>query len=147
MRKKHQGVSDQRKASIQRLDDAMALFDKKRWRGSMYMAGYSVECRLKYVLMRAYRCRNLAQLESRLQQKGLQTSAFTHNLETLFDLTRSLPRMRTNRNAWRAFTMTNQWMPAWRYSAHPASAQEAEDFLDALKTVLGCIEGNLGVER
>ncbi|MEO6807866.1 MAG: hypothetical protein ABI353_01995 [Isosphaeraceae bacterium] len=41
------GVSEQEKAGKHRLEDAKALFDVGRWRGSMYLAGYAVECMLE----------------------------------------------------------------------------------------------------
>lgn len=42
------GITEQSKASAHRGDDAHALLNATRWRGAMYMAGYSVECSLRY---------------------------------------------------------------------------------------------------
>ena len=52
------------------MDDARALLNQQvRWRGAMYMAGYSVECLLKTKLMRMYDCRHLRELEEELQRR------------------------------------------------------------------------------
>lgn len=74
------GVSEQGKAGKHRMDDARALLNAVRWRGAMYMAGYSIECLLKTKLMRMFDCRHLRELEEELQRRGIlsaQTSIFT----------------------------------------------------------------------
>jgi len=85
-RKQHSGVTDQRKASIHRMEDAQVLFRGRRWRGAMYLAGYAVECRLKYKLMQKWNCFTLEELEKRLASRGVSQSLFTHNLDTLLKL-------------------------------------------------------------
>ncbi len=50
------GLSEQTKAGKHRMDDALTLLNAVRWRGAMYMAGYSVECLLKSKLMHMFRC-------------------------------------------------------------------------------------------
>jgi len=47
----YSGITEQTKASVHRLDDARALLREQRWRGSMYLAGYAIECQLKAKLM------------------------------------------------------------------------------------------------
>lgn len=63
----HSGISEQRKASVHRMTDAEKLFEAERWRGAMYLAGYSLECRLKCRLMEKLQCPTLQQLESELR--------------------------------------------------------------------------------
>jgi len=80
------GVTEQAKASVHRREDAHALLNATRWRGAMYMAGYSIECLLKAKLMRMYACDNLRDLEVALQHRGLlaeHATIFTHQLEIL----------------------------------------------------------------
>src|SRR5437899_12929150 len=96
--KRHSGVSDQIKASRHRLDDAQALFEKERWRGCMYLAGYSLECLLKVKLMQRYRCRTLEVLEDDLHERRLlrrSRSMFTHELEPLLRLLGGVDRLRS----------------------------------------------------
>ena len=145
MRDLFYGVSDQSKAGKHRLDDARALLKAFRWRGSMYMAGYSVECLLKTKLMRMFDCRHLRELEEELQRRGmlaLQATVFTHQLEVLLRLTNALGRLRQNEEHWRLFNMVNQWVPAWRYTANQSNSDDATDYLDAVERILHWIEHN-----
>ena len=41
-REHYHGISEQSKAAKHRWDDAQPLFAAERWRGAMYLAGYSV---------------------------------------------------------------------------------------------------------
>ncbi|MEM7536590.1 MAG: HEPN domain-containing protein [Chloroflexota bacterium] len=140
------GISEQAKASKHRLDDAKALLESRRWRGSMYMSGYAVECLLKTKLMQMYHCHTLHELEDILQQRGIlvtQATVFTHHLELLFQFARSLDRLKQNRRIWRQFAIVNRWMPAWRYTANLANQQDAEDFIRAVEAVMDWIENNI----
>jgi hypothetical protein len=96
-RKKHSGITEQRKAGLHRLEDAKVLLDGKRWRGAMYMAGYAVECALKYKLMRQWNCRTLDSLERKLREKGFRERMFIHSLDPLLRLSGGQDRLRANR--------------------------------------------------
>jgi hypothetical protein len=71
MRKSFGGISEQSKAISHRLTDALALQAAARWRGAMYLAGYSVECQLKVKLMRIHDCRNLREHQEELLRRGM----------------------------------------------------------------------------
>lgn len=140
------GISDQAKAATHRLDDARALFNAGRWRGAMYMAGYSVECLLKTKLMQMYGCRTLRELEDELQRRGVlaeHATVFTHHLELLLRLTQRLDSLRQNRILWPQFTLVNRWIPAWRYTADAANRQDAADFQEAVEQPMQWIENNM----
>ena len=142
----HYGVSEQAKASLHRMDDAHALFNAVRWRGSMYMAGYAIECLLKTKLMQMYNCRHLRELEDELQRRGVLYShgtVFTHQLEALLKLAQGLDRLRQNQNLWRMFNTVNRWVPAWRYTANPANREDAHDFINAVGRIMEWIEHNI----
>jgi HEPN domain-containing protein len=139
------GVSEQRKAAKHRFDDARALFDRKRWRGAMYLGGYSVECLLKTKLMRRHDCHNLRELEETLQGARLlaaDTTIYTHQLELLLRLAQGIDRLRQNQSLWRLFNIVNLWMPAWRYNPDLSSREDAEDFLESVEKVSHWIESN-----
>jgi HEPN domain-containing protein len=140
------GVSEQSKAGKHRMEDALALFGAMRWRGAMYLAGYSVECQLKTKLMRMFDCRNLHELDEELQRRGAlagQATVFTHQLEGLLRLANALGRLRQNVDQWRLFNKVNRWVPAWRYNADLSNHDEAEDFLEAVEKMLRWIEQNI----
>ena len=128
------------------MDDALALLNAVRWRGAMYLAGYSVECLLKSKLMHMFRCRHLRELEEELQTKGIlavQATVFTHQLESLLRLTNAIERLRQNEEHWRLFNKVNRWVPAWRYNADASNREDATDFLNAVAKVSHWIENNI----
>ncbi len=140
------GVTEQAKAAKHRMDDARALFNSVRWRGAMYLAGYSVECLLKTKLMRRFDCRHLRELEDELQSRGVlgaRATVFTHQLEVLLRLADGLGRLRKNAALWRQFNLVNRWVPAWRYSADLSKRDDAEDFLEAVEKLSNWIENNV----
>ena len=140
------GVSELGKAGKHRLDDAWSLINAVRWRGAMYLAGYSVECLLKTKLMRMFDCRHLRELEEELiRRKTLptRTTVFTHQLEVLLRLTNAFDRLRQSEDHWRSFNRVNRWVPAWRYTADLSNKDDANDFLEAVKKVSLWIEHNI----
>jgi hypothetical protein len=127
-------------------DDARALLNAFRWRGAMYMAGYSIECLLKTKLMRMYDWRPLRELEEELQRRGVltaQASVFTHQLELLLRLAHGLERLRQSEDHWRLFNMVNRWVPAWRYTVELSNPDDAADFLAAVARISQWIENNI----
>jgi HEPN domain-containing protein len=141
-----QGISDQEKAGKHRMADAEALFAEKRWRGSMYLAGYAVECLLKARLMRKFGCRHLDELEGELHRRRLlpeHQTVFTHELEILMGCAGALARLRQDRSSWQTFNFVNQWVPAWRYNTDLSNHDTADDFLAAVRTILHWIENNI----
>jgi HEPN domain-containing protein len=140
------GVSELSKSGKHRHDDARALFNAVRWRGAMYIAGYSAECLLKTKLMRMFGCSHLRELEDVLRDRGAlsgRATVFTHELELLLDLTKRINVMRQNAEVWKQFNLVNRWMPAWRYSADQSCREDAEDFLESIQGVLNWIEHNV----
>jgi HEPN domain-containing protein len=125
------------------MQDAQVLFDNGRWRGAMYLAGYAVECRLKYKLMRRWKCFNLEELEARLARRGIREQVITHNLDELLRLAGGRERLRDNGPQWSAFSFVNLWHPAWRYSADPAKEDTASRFLTAVTDLLRWIDNHL----
>jgi hypothetical protein len=145
-RRTFSGVTEQTKASKHRLDDARSLFNERRWRGTMYVAGYGVECLLKAKLMKRYRCRTLQELEDELHGKSLlptTVTIFTHQLLLLLRLTGSADVLRRNRRLWPLFVLVNGWLPAWRYDPDLGRQQDAGDFLNAVATMMTWIENSI----
>jgi hypothetical protein len=140
------GVTEQSKAGIHRRDDAHALFGARRWRGAMYIAGYSIECLLKAKLMRMYGCTNLRDLEEELQHRGLlveRATIFTHQLDMLLRLADGRERLRQHPQLWPLFNVVNRWIPAWRYNPDLSNHEDAADYLSAVDGILQWIEHNV----
>ena len=140
------GVSELGKAGKHRMDDARQLIAAVRWRGAMYLAGYSVECLLKTKLMRMFDCRHLRELEEELLRRKVlaaEATVFTHQLEVLLRLTNAMDRLRQNAENWRSFNIVNRWIPAWRYTANISNEDDANEFMDAVQNVSHWIEHNI----
>jgi HEPN domain-containing protein len=142
----HFGITEQEKASVHRREDARVLLEQSRWRGSMYLAGYAVECLLKARLMRIYGCRHLRELDDELERRGLLRgghTVFTHQLESLLRLTGSLVRLTQDRDARLALRIVNRWSSAWRYHVGRTTRDDAEQFLAAVDRILNWIRHNI----
>lgn len=141
-----QGVTEQAKASRHRRQDAQILHDGGRWRGSMYVAGYAIECLLKAKLMKQYGCFRLQDLEDELRRRGLMSeraTVYTHELERLLAWTQSMGRLQQNIRLWRTFNLVNRWLPAWRYDADVSNRDDSHAFLEAVDTILQWIQSNV----
>lgn len=140
------GIIEQSRASRHRLDDARVLLNASRWRCSMYIAGYAVECLLKTKLMHIYNCRDLRSLEDELQRRSVlpvHRTVFIHDLEELLKLSPGYNRMRQSPRAWPLFSEVNRWSSQWRYSTERATEAETFNFLNAVEGVMRWIDNNL----
>lgn len=140
------GATEQSKSSVHRRDDAHALLNSARWRGAMYLSGYSIECLLKARLMQMYSCSNLRDLEDELQRRNLlanHATIFTHQLEVLLRLAGGLDRLRQNAELWPLFNIVNRWIPAWRYNPDLSNREDSEDYLDAVDQIRRWIDHNI----
>ena len=133
----HSGRTDQTKAALKRYIDAQRLQAQRRWRGAMYLAGYSVECKLKARLMEKYDLHTLEQLEEEVVNRlGRPINVFTHSIEVLFALTGARDRLLKypkDQAALRAYQRCNQWKPAWRYNPDDGDEDACSDFMDAVE--------------
>jgi HEPN domain-containing protein len=146
LRDSYYGVSEQKKAGRQRMDDARALLNAVRCRGAMYLAGYAIECLLKTKLMETFDCRHLRELEEELGRRGVlavKDTVFTHQLELLLKVANARDRLRQNPDCWKSFNIVNRWVPAWRYASDTPKPKDASDFLEAVETVSQWIEHNV----
>lgn len=114
----------------------------------MYLAGYSIECKLKARLMEMYSLDTLHQLEAELEHRfGRPVDVFTHSIEFLFKLTGALDRLlddsRKSTTALRAYQRCNAWKPAWRYKSDDGSKDECEYFMDAVEKFGRFIDCNI----
>lgn len=103
----------------------------------MYLAGYSIECKLKARLMEMYEIDRLEQLEDELARRSAaRTSVFTHSIEVLFGLTGARERLLNDPRrptALLAYHRCNAWKPAWRYRPDDGSEDACNAFIDAVR--------------
>jgi hypothetical protein len=143
----HSGRTEQTKAALKRLIDARRLQAQNRWRGAMYLAGYSIECKLKARLMEMYNLDTLDQLEAEIERRvGRQVNVFTHSIEVLFGLTGARDRLVNDPKkpaALRAYQRCNTWKPAWRYRSDDGSEDDCASFVEAVEELGKFIDHNI----
>ena len=122
-------------ASRRRREDAEALYDARRWTGSVYLGGYAIECSLCALICYQVGKNNLK--ETRLFKDGLQ-GASLHNLIRLLGALPSVQRkieLDTTGKLREAWTIiTSQWQKdALRYWDRIGDEQDSKRFIDAVK--------------
>lgn len=145
MRWKHQGITDQTRAAINRRRDARSLLrqGELHTRGAMYLAGYAIECKVKAKAMERNRATTLGELRSKLNLK--EDQVYSHGLESLIeDL---LPngvgkRLREGHARTPFVSQVNRWSPQWRYDGGNPPIADAKKFLDAVDEVWEWLESN-----
>jgi HEPN domain-containing protein len=145
-KKRFGGISEQSKAGQHRRADADALFEKQRWRGAMYLAGYAIECLIKAKLMKMFKQSDLEGLEAELKRRHIipdDSSLFDHRIELYVGASGRLDALRSNRDLWRSFNVANRWIPSWRYNPDQSNRADAEDFLSAVDAMLEWIRNNV----
>lgn len=114
----------------------------------MYLAGYSIECKLKALLMEKYELSTLEDLESRLSKKLKKpVQAFTHNFEILLDLANLTKRLRhmspASEDVMVAYRRCVNWTPSWRYDPDDGTEADCVRFMDAVRVFGKFIDGNM----
>jgi len=98
-----------------RLEDAAVLLEQKRYAGAIYLAGYSVECLLKWAITR------------RREQVYLPARFETHDLDTLLleaGLAQGLNQENVLGDSFAA--LADSWGPELRYLAKAPEPARAE---------------------
>ncbi len=102
--------------------------------GAVYLAGYLVECHLKWALCR----REGVDYLHDLSEPGLAdrlTSGRGHDVETLCEVAGYDVHIGRNESVRRAFQVASWWNPGLRYRADFAQAREAVKFLAAVRVL------------
>ena len=113
-------------AHLDRLGDARALSRAARWGGTIYLAGYVVECLLKAVLL------------ARLGQVALPEKYWHHDLERLVDeagLRAALDRPLGVEIRQRLILLRTVWDVTIRYGGTRFRREEAEKALAAVEVI------------
>jgi HEPN domain-containing protein len=125
------------RCAFQRYEDAQILFRDQRTTGAVYLAGYSIECILKALILSVVPARNQAAL---LQSfRGNQA----HDYEWLRYQYRLNGGARFPREINRDFTLVNDWSTDLRYTPRTLKEDEAEAFLAAAEAIVHWADGRL----
>jgi len=117
--------------ALERLSDAEALLNARKYSGAYYLAGYSIECALKACIAR----------QSKRYAFPPKDAAkyFTHDLERLIDIADLRQKLKAEGKKSEAFddnwTIVKEWSDEARYQGH--GWKEAKDLLAAIKDAKG----------
>ena len=117
------------RAARQRLDDAEFLLESERTTAAVYLAGYVVECVFKALIITEAGTANAQEVVASFRGSG------AHNYDWLRSLYQkhggpTLPKAITE-----AFLIVENWGTDLRYRPGTIPADEAEDFLDAVRRI------------
>ena len=118
-----------REAALQRLLDSETLFGEQRANGAIYLAGYAIECHLKYACCSL---RDLTYLPANLE---------THSWNLLLRAAGLVRAFTAQQRAWALFcSLVDQWSTALRYSTRRLPAREATQLYKELKELYKCLQ-------
>jgi HEPN domain-containing protein len=107
-----------------RLEDAKVLLEKNRYHGSLYLAGYSVECALKWAITR------------RLGEVHLPAEYEIHDLQKLMGNSGLVQDLKQDTSTLVLFSaLADDWSPQGRYDAARLEERKATRLYNQTKLV------------
>ncbi len=125
------------RAAKQRYDDAQLLLEAGRTTGAVYLAGYTVECFLKALL--------LASVSRQLRQRllGEFCGAGGHDIERLGALYRRHVGADIPRDVTRHLSRVATWSTDLRYATGTLKRRDADEFFKSVVAVTTWAEGRM----
>jgi hypothetical protein len=125
------------RAAKQRFDDALLLLEMERTTAAVYLAGYSVECMLKALILSA------VSRGQEMETLGMFRGARAHDYEWLLHLYTEKGGARIPPHVVPPFTRVNSWSTDMRYTPGTIVAREAHAFVDAAAAIITWADGRL----
>ena len=122
------------RAALQRFEDARTLLNADRTTGAVYLAGYSVECAFKALLLsRLGATKRAEMMESFRGARG-------HSLDSLRDRYERITGVRLPMVIAKEFSHVISWNTDMRYETGTIRSLEAITFVRAVEIILTWIE-------
>ncbi|MFO0848179.1 MAG: HEPN domain-containing protein [Gemmataceae bacterium] len=125
------------RVALDRFDDAGVLLADGRTTGAVYLAGYSVECMLKALVLATVPAAHRPDVLDEFR------GAKAHNFDWLRDLYRMYGGPHPPPEAVRALYEVNGWGTALRYRAGTIPVRQARQFLAAARKIMTWADGRL----
>jgi hypothetical protein len=119
------------RCAIQRFEEARILQNAEHGTGAVYLAGYGIECMLKALVLHSTPAKR--QSEAMQSFRGGQG----HDYDWLREQYRSKGGAIFPQNVNQSFTLVNGWSTDLRYTPRNLRGDEADDFLNAVESILG----------
>jgi HEPN domain-containing protein len=125
------------RAGKQRFDDAEFLLEAERTTGAVYLAGYTVECLLKALI--------LASVARGLRQElhGEFRGARAHSIEWLGSIYRRHVQVAIPQDVTRHLSRVASWSTNWRYESGRVKAREADEFMESVTAIAAWADGRM----
>ena len=125
------------RAAKQRSDDAELLLAAGRTTGAIYLAGYTVECFLKALL--------LSSVAPPLRRQLLQEfrGGWAHNLEWLGGLYRQHVGAVIPRSVSRHLSRVASWSTDLRYATGTLKRRDADEFMESVVAIAAWADGRM----
>ena len=111
---------------------------------AVYLAGYAVECGLKYAICTRYQVNDLIAAQERLERESGENLALLgsdgHNLALLWECS-GFVIQNAEAKVQEAVSATNQWDVAWRYQVPSQHRRSTEAFIEAVEALWPSLEG------
>jgi hypothetical protein len=125
------------RAAKQRFDDAQLLLREWRTTGAVYLAGYTVECFLKALVLASVAPGRRQQLLAEFR------GSRAHNIEWLGALYRQHVGATIPREVARHLSRVAAWTTDLRYATGTMSNREATAFMDSVVAIANWAEGRM----
>lgn len=125
------------RAAKQRFDDALLLLEMERTTAAVYLAGYSVECMLKALILSAVPQAQEADI------LGLFRGARAHDYEWLLQAYADKGGARLPLSIVPHFARVTSWSTDMRYAPGTIAAREARAFVESAAEIILWVEGRL----
>lgn len=125
------------RAAKQRYDDAQLLLERERTTGAVYLAGYTVECFMKALL--------LASVAPRLRQQLLREfrGSRAHSIEWLGTLHRQHVGGAVPRDVTRHLSRVASWSTDLRYATGVLKRRDADEFMESVVAIAAWADGRM----
>jgi HEPN domain-containing protein len=125
------------RAAKQRFEDARFLLVAGRTTGAIYLAGYSVECILKALVL------SILPQGQRMEMLGSFRSARGHDYQWLKSRYLENGGPNLTKGISKSFLYVNSWAVEIRYQAATAKYWDAKVFIDATEEILAWADGRM----
>lgn len=125
------------RAAKERLEDAELLFSLKRTTAAVYLAGYSVECMIKALILSAVPDSREAQILAMFRGR------LAHDFRWLIGLYQRYTGVGIPQHLTDDFEEVTDWSTDMRYSPATIHTNQAKDFLDSTTQIMKWADGRL----
>lgn len=129
------------RAAFQRIEEAEILFLAGKFHGAVYLAGYTVECMLKTLILIAEEPARHEEIERTFRSRD------GHDYERLRQRYEEAASETIPENISLSLAFVSTWEPSLRYHSAIHDRVFAEKFLNETRRIMEWVDGQIPIER